>query len=147
MQDATYDYYGADVFNQQSLQEEIQRAGIIYNEIDNSVDIGDCTNRLATPVSDGSDVLMGCGQADLNLLDICDALKADDRRATVYTIGFELDPGENAPQSQKDNAAQAEAVLRDCASTLAQHYHVEGLDIAKAFDNIGKELRTLKLIN
>ncbi|MEP4037267.1 MULTISPECIES: pilus assembly protein TadG-related protein [unclassified Pseudophaeobacter] len=61
---------------------------------------------------------------------ICDAAKA--QGITVYTIGFE------APSNGR-------AVLRDCASTDAHFYDVDGLEIKEAFKSIATSIRQLRL--
>ncbi|KPD12717.1 pilus assembly protein TadG-related protein [Phaeobacter sp. 11ANDIMAR09] len=61
---------------------------------------------------------------------ICDAAKA--QGIVVYTIGFE------APYDGR-------AVLRDCASTDAHFYDVDGLEIKEAFKSIATSIRQLRL--
>ncbi|OIQ44175.1 MAG: hypothetical protein BM558_08900 [Roseobacter sp. MedPE-SW] len=61
---------------------------------------------------------------------ICDTAKA--QGIVVYTIGFE------APYDGR-------AVLRDCASTDAHFYDVEGLEIKEAFKSIATSIRQLRL--
>ena len=61
---------------------------------------------------------------------ICDAAKG--QGIIVYTIGFE------APSNGR-------AVLRDCASTDAHFYDVDGLEIKEAFKSIATSIRQLRL--
>jgi len=62
--------------------------------------------------------------------DICDAAK--DQDIIVFTIGFE------APSSGR-------TVLRNCASSEAHYFDVDGLEIADAFDSIATSIRKLRL--
>lgn len=61
---------------------------------------------------------------------ICEAAKA--KGIVVYTIGFE------APSN-------GVAVLRDCASTDAHYFDVDGLEIKDAFASIATSIRQLRL--
>ncbi|WP_243613203.1 TadE/TadG family type IV pilus assembly protein [Shimia aestuarii] len=61
---------------------------------------------------------------------ICDAAKA--KNIVVFTIGFE------APSNGR-------AVLKDCASTDAHYFDVDGLEISDAFSAIASSIAQLKL--
>ncbi|APG46270.1 Tad domain-containing protein [Phaeobacter porticola] len=61
---------------------------------------------------------------------VCTAAKS--QGIVVYTIGFE------APNS-------GTAVLKDCASSDAHHFDVEGLEISDAFASIATSIRQLRL--
>ncbi|MEM9764614.1 MAG: hypothetical protein AAF968_19280, partial [Pseudomonadota bacterium] len=95
---------------------------------------------------------VACGRADFQLMEICSQLKAYPQNATIYTIGFELDRGSSDSWTWSNiveayEAYQAETVLMNCASSLSEHYNVDGVDIENAFKSIGNELRELKLVN
>ncbi|WP_281708241.1 Tad domain-containing protein [Phaeobacter italicus] len=61
---------------------------------------------------------------------ICDAAKA--RGIVVYTIGFEAPSG-------------GVSVLKDCASSDAHYFDVQGLEISDAFASIATSIRQLRL--
>ena len=61
---------------------------------------------------------------------LCDAAKAEDVR--IYTIAFE------AP-------SRGQQLLSECASSDANHYEVEGLDIEDAFSGIVQSINKLRL--
>ncbi|MCB1342395.1 MAG: pilus assembly protein [Pseudooceanicola sp.] len=61
---------------------------------------------------------------------ICNAAKAND--VIVFTIGFE------APYNGR-------AVLKDCASSAAHYFDVNGLEISEAFASIATSIRKLRL--
>jgi Flp pilus assembly protein TadG len=61
---------------------------------------------------------------------ICDAAKA--QGIIVYTIGFEAPSG-------------GRAVLKDCASSDAHYFDVDGLEISDAFASIATSIRQLRL--
>jgi hypothetical protein len=61
---------------------------------------------------------------------ICDAVKSE--QVIVFTIGFE------APEDGQN-------VLKDCASSAAHYFDVEGLEIADAFTAIAHEITQLRL--
>ncbi|QEW21552.1 putative Flp pilus assembly protein [Marinibacterium anthonyi] len=61
---------------------------------------------------------------------ICDAVKAEN--VIVFTIGFEAPSG-------------GQAVLKDCASSPAHYFDVDGLEIADAFAAIASSIRQLRL--
>ncbi len=61
---------------------------------------------------------------------VCDAAKA--KNIVVFTIGFE------APSDGR-------AVLKDCASTDAHYFDVDGLEISDAFAAIASSIAQLKL--
>lgn len=67
---------------------------------------------------------------DSQTLSLCDAAKAQDVR--VYTIAFE------AP-------TRGQQVLSQCASSSANYYSVEGLDINDAFSGIVQSINKLRL--
>lgn len=73
---------------------------------------------------------VGSGSKNTRAYNICDAAKAQD--IIVFTIGFE------APSS-------GQAVLRECASSEAHYFDVEGLEISDAFDSIATSIRKLRL--
>ncbi|MEM6971338.1 MAG: pilus assembly protein TadG-related protein [Pseudomonadota bacterium] len=94
-----------------------------------------------------------CGQADFQLMEMCSTIKdTTNHGARIYTIGFELQRGSTdsfnfGEINEAYEARKAETVLMNCASSLSQHYNVDGADISQAFQNIGTELRLLRLIN
>lgn len=61
---------------------------------------------------------------------ICDAVKSEE--VLVFTIGFE------APEDGQN-------VLKDCASSAAHYFDVDGLEIADAFTAIAHEITQLRL--
>ena len=73
---------------------------------------------------------VGSGTKNNRAYDICDAAK--DQDIIVFTIGFE------APSSGR-------AVLKECASSEAHYFDVDGLEIADAFDSIATSIRKLRL--
>jgi Flp pilus assembly protein TadG len=73
---------------------------------------------------------VGSGTKNSRTKAICDAAKA--RNIIVFTIGFE------AP-------SDGQAVLRDCASSIAHYFDVDGLEIADAFASIASSIRKLRL--
>ncbi len=72
----------------------------------------------------------GNGTKNARTRNICAAAKA--KGIIVYTIGFE------AP-------SDGVAVLRDCASTSAHYFDVDGLEIKDAFASIATSIRQLRL--
>ena len=75
------------------------------------------------PIVDGS-------QADDRLSVICE--QARDAAITVFAIGFE------APD-------EGQAAMRDCASSPAHYFPVEGLEISEAFRAIARTINQLRL--
>ncbi|MBY6047772.1 TadE/TadG family type IV pilus assembly protein [Vannielia litorea] len=71
-------------------------------------------------------------QADTMLGNICDAAKS--AGITVFTIGFEV-------------TTHSGNVMRNCASTPAHYFDVEGTEISDAFDSIARQISTLRLTN
>lgn len=69
-------------------------------------------------------------QADARLSTICGA--ARDADITVFAIGFE------APD-------EGQAAMRDCASSPAHYFPVEGLEISDAFQAIARTINQLRL--
>lgn len=69
-------------------------------------------------------------EKDLRTKQICDTAK--DAGIVVFTIGFE------AP-------SRGQSVLKDCASSPAHYYDVNGLEIADAFKAIASSIRKLRL--
>ena len=69
-------------------------------------------------------------QADERLSNIC--ASARDADVTVFAIGFE------APD-------QGQAAMRDCASSPAHYFPVEGLEISDAFQAIARTINQLRL--
>jgi hypothetical protein len=67
-----------------------------------------------------------------NFFAMCNFAKANG--VTVFTIAFEV-------------PAQYEYEMRDCASSPAHFYSVEGLEIADAFNSIAATISKLKLVN
>jgi hypothetical protein len=61
----------------------------------------------------------------------CDLAKA--RGVTVYTISFNVD-GDGARQ------------MRNCASSAAHYFDVEGVEISSAFSAIARQINQLRLI-
>ncbi len=73
---------------------------------------------------------VGSGTKNTRTKSICDAAKA--RQIIVFTIGFEAPAG-------------GTAVLKDCASSAAHFFDVQGLQIADAFTSIASSIRKLRL--
>ncbi|MFP7569996.1 pilus assembly protein TadG-related protein [Marivita sp. S2033] len=69
-------------------------------------------------------------QADARLSNICE--KARDTGITVFSIGFE------APE-------EGQAAMRNCASSPAHYFPVEGLEISDAFKAIARTINQLRL--
>lgn len=74
----------------------------------------------------------GNATKDDRLNAICDAAK--DQNITVYTIGFEV-------------TSASAAVMRDCASSPAHYFDVDGADLTDAFAAIARQISALRLIN
>lgn len=70
------------------------------------------------------------GEKNARTLDVCDAAK--DAGIIVYTIAFE------APSN-------GQAILKDCASSPAYYFDVNGLEISDAFKAIASSVRKLRL--
>jgi len=68
------------------------------------------------------------------LLAVCD--QARDNDIIVFTIGFQITPGDFKEQD-----------LQDCASSLGHYYLVEDLDIADAFESIASSIGVLRITN
>ncbi len=81
--------------------------------------------------NNGDELYAGRTQADANLLAICNAANAQD--ILVFAIGFEAPPG-------------GQAVMESCATSPAQYYDVQGIEISDAFDSIARTINALKLI-
>ncbi|MDP4989686.1 MAG: hypothetical protein NWQ37_00535, partial [Marivita lacus] len=75
------------------------------------------------PIVNGDD-------ADDRLSDICSQAREAD--VTIFAIGFE------AP-------AQGQAAMRDCASSPAHYFPVDGLEISDAFKAIARTINQLRL--
>ena len=73
----------------------------------------------------------GANQADSNLRNICDA--ANDAGIVIFTIAFE------APARGRD-------VMRHCATTPANYYDAQGIEISEAFASIAASINQLRLI-
>ena len=69
-------------------------------------------------------------EKDLRTKEICDTAK--DAGIVVFSIGFE------AP-------TRGQTVLKECASSPAHYYDVDGLEIADAFSSIASSIRKLRL--
>ncbi|WP_375691480.1 TadE/TadG family type IV pilus assembly protein [Pseudooceanicola sp. LIPI14-2-Ac024] len=69
-------------------------------------------------------------QSDTQLQTICDAAK--DAGVLVWSVGFEVG----------DHGA---SVMRNCASSAAHFFRVEGVEISEAFRSIARQLNKLKL--
>lgn len=93
-------------------------------------------NNGQLPWSEYSDVyyayqgIVGADHADNRLSTICQG--ARDAGIIVFTIGFE------APQRGLD-------AMRDCASSPAHYFDVEGIEITQAFDSIARTITQLRL--
>nr|WP_283254929.1 Tad domain-containing protein [Marivita sp. GX14005] len=74
--------------------------------------------------------IVGGSSADRRLSDVCE--KARDKDITIFAIGFE------AP-------AEGQAAMRDCASSPAHYFAVEGLEISDAFRQIARTINQLRL--
>lgn len=71
-------------------------------------------------------------QANTRLQQVCDLANNDDNNLVVFTIGFEV------------NNTSAN-VMRNCATTPAHFFRVEGVEITKAFDTIASQINELRL--
>lgn len=69
-------------------------------------------------------------QADALLYRICDAAK--DQNIVIWSIAFE------AP-------TQGETVMRNCASSQAHYFSVDGVEITEAFESIARSINQLRL--
>ncbi len=69
-------------------------------------------------------------EGDRLLDDICDAAK--DRGIVIWSVGFEVN----------DHGAD---VMRDCASSPAHFFRVEGVEITEAFEAIARQINQLRL--
>ncbi|MBV2360314.1 hypothetical protein KUH32_11045 [Thalassococcus sp. CAU 1522] len=78
----------------------------------------------------GDDDLIDGPEADARLSTVCQ--KARQAGITVFAIGFE------APQEGQD-------AMRDCASSPAHYFPVEGIEIADAFTSIARTINRLRL--
>ena len=74
----------------------------------------------------------GSGTKNARLDDICDAAK--DTGITVFSVGFEV-------------TSSSATVMRNCASSPAHYFDVEGLDLTDAFAAIAREISKLRLVN
>ena len=81
--------------------------------------------------SDGDYMYAGRTQADTNLGAICDAANA--QGILVFSIAFEAPTG-------------GQTVLRQCASSDAHYYDVDGIEISDAFASIAQTINQLRLI-
>lgn len=84
-----------------------------------------------TFISDSSIRYANRAPADRNLRAICDATNS--AGIIVYAIAFEAPSG-------------GQEVMRYCATTDANYYNVEGLEISEAFENIARSINQLRLI-
>ena len=73
---------------------------------------------------------MGSSAADDRLSRVCEAARDED--ITIFAIGFE------AP-------AAGQAAMRDCASSIAHYFAVEGIEISDAFQQIARTINQLRL--
>ena len=62
----------------------------------------------------------------------CETAKA--RGVLIFTIGFQISEG-----------SLAGAILRECATTLSQYYHVEGADLRDTFSSIASQVGDLRI--
>jgi hypothetical protein len=67
-----------------------------------------------------------------NFNSVCE--KAKDQGVTIYTIAFE------APNSARNQ-------MRDCATSSAYFYKVEGVEISTVFKSIARQINDLRLVN
>ncbi len=81
----------------------------------------------------GTDDLYNVNLARRNFSSVCDYAK--DSGVVVYSIAFRV----NGNRNRQD--------MQDCASTPAQYYNVEDLNIADAFASIAADLNQLRLSN
>jgi Flp pilus assembly protein TadG len=79
---------------------------------------------------------LGTDQTQELLQNVC--ARAKELGVVVFTIGFQLSDN-NASQLKMKND------LRRCATSLANYYDVQGLDIAAAFRSIASTLQRIKL--
>lgn len=64
----------------------------------------------------------------------CEAAKAENIQ--VFTIGFQINAGSLPDQ-----------ILEECATSAANYYHVEGLDLTATFQSIAAQVNALRLTN
>lgn len=62
----------------------------------------------------------------------CEAAKAQD--VQIYTIGFQISGG-----------SLPDRILEECASSSANYYHVEGLDLTATFQSIAAQVNALRI--
>ncbi|SDY40492.1 Putative Flp pilus-assembly TadE/G-like [Citreimonas salinaria] len=77
-----------------------------------------------------AEATVGAAEADNRLSRICAAARA--RGMVVFAIGFE------AP-------ARGQEAMRDCASSAAHYFDVEGVEIADTFHAIARQINSLRL--
>lgn len=70
-------------------------------------------------------------EKDDRLQKICDAAK--DKGVVIFAIGFEV-------------SASSGQVLRDCATSYAHYFDVEGLELTTAFHSVAREISKLRLL-
>lgn len=73
---------------------------------------------------------VGSSAADDRLSRVCEAARDED--ITIFAIGFE------APSA-------GQAAMRDCASSIAHYFAVEGIEISDAFQQIARTINQLRL--
>lgn len=74
----------------------------------------------------------GSSTKNTRLQAICDAAKAEN--ITIYTVGFEV-------------TSSSATVMRNCASSPAHFFNVNGLDLTDAFAAIARDITKLRLVN
>lgn len=77
------------------------------------------------------EAIVGAGSADDRLSNICNAAKQ--AGIVVFAVAFE------APSA-------GQAALKDCASSAAHYFDVEGVEIAETFHAIARQINSLRLI-
>lgn len=108
--------WGTRAFGQKFFRRPYFDGWVSYNQYYNAY-------YAYTPIVSGD-------QADARLSTICGA--ARDADITVFAIGFE------APD-------EGQAAMRDCASSPAHYFPVEGLEISDAFQAIARTINQLRL--
>jgi Flp pilus assembly protein TadG len=108
--------WGTRAFGQRFFRQPYWDGWVSYNQYYNAY-------YAYTPIVSGD-------QADDRLSTICSA--ARDADITVFAIGFE------APDA-------GQAAMRDCASSPAHYFPVEGLEISDAFQAIARTINQLRL--
>lgn len=86
------------------------------------------TSRSRGSASDSSSSNTGVGRFKL----ACETAK--DQDILIFTIGFQISPG-----------SLADTILEECATSSAQYFYVEGLDLTETFNAIASQVNDLRI--